>query len=218
MVQRTVLKVDISCQKCKKKILRAVSGLQGVDKIELDAAKGTLTVTGDADPVRVISRARKTGKSAEVISIGPPPAPPKQDAGGGQKKQEEKKVDDKKPEQKAQVYVPQTCPVCEQMGVDKIELDAAKGTLTVTGDADPVQVISRARKTGKSAEVISIGPPPAPPKQDAGGGQKKQEEKKVDDKKPEQKAQIYVPQTCPVCKQMGVHIRPYDTHIQCSIL
>jgi len=77
MVQRTVLKVDISCLKCKKKILKAVTGLEGVDQIEVDAAKGTLTVTGNADPYEIIVRCRKAGKFAEVVSVGPPPAPPK---------------------------------------------------------------------------------------------------------------------------------------------
>ncbi|KAG5241181.1 heavy-metal-associated domain-containing family protein [Salix suchowensis] len=77
MVQRTVLKADISCQKCKKKFLKAVSSLEGVDTIEVDQGKGTLTVTGDADPYDIILRSRKTGKHVEVVSIGPPPAPPK---------------------------------------------------------------------------------------------------------------------------------------------
>ncbi|XXG64846.1 hypothetical protein AAC387_Pa05g2690 [Persea americana] len=119
MVQRTVLKVDISCQKCKKKLLRAVSGLQGVDKIEIDAAKGTLTVTGDADPVDIITRTRRTGKAAEVVSVGPPPPPPKPDAAGDQKKAEAQNPGAQKTEQKAQqdVHVPQRCLVCEQMGV-----------------------------------------------------------------------------------------------------
>lgn len=40
--------------------------------------------------------------------------------------------------------------------------------MTVTGDADPYEIIVRIRKAGKHAEVVSIGPPPAPPqKQDA---------------------------------------------------
>lgn len=50
--------------------------LEGVDKIEVDGAKSTLTVTGDADPIEVIVRARKLGKFAEVVSVGPPPPPP----------------------------------------------------------------------------------------------------------------------------------------------
>ncbi|KAJ0039536.1 hypothetical protein Pint_28340 [Pistacia integerrima] len=106
MVQRTVLKVDLSCQKCKKQLLKAVSALQGVDKIEADAAKGTLTVTGNADPYEIIIRTRKTGKFVQVVSIGPPPPPPKQD---GQKK----------PEQKAPIHLhnPYSGPLCDRMTV-----------------------------------------------------------------------------------------------------
>ncbi|XVF17936.1 hypothetical protein REPUB_Repub10bG0167800 [Reevesia pubescens] len=117
MVKKTVLKVDISCHKCKKKLLKAISGLQGVDKIEVDAAKGTISVTGDADPYDIIVRTRKAGKFVELISVGPPPAPPKQEP---QKKPEEKpepKKDDKKPDPKTQIHNPQTCPICQQMSV-----------------------------------------------------------------------------------------------------
>ncbi|XP_059645329.1 heavy metal-associated isoprenylated plant protein 43-like [Cornus florida] len=118
MVQRTVLKVDISCQKCKKKLLKAVTGLEGVDKVEVDEAKGTLTVTGDADPYEIIVRTRKAGKHAEVVSIGPPPAPPKQDA----KKPEEKKPDDKKPDQKAQAEIqyPYNWPMYQPMPIIQV--------------------------------------------------------------------------------------------------
>ncbi|GFP83634.1 hypothetical protein PHJA_000506800 [Phtheirospermum japonicum] len=89
MVQKTVLKVDLSCEKCKKKILKAVTGLQGVDKVEIDGAKGTLSVTGDADPYAIIVKTRKTVKFAQVLSIGPPPKP------------EGKKPEEKKPDNKA---------------------------------------------------------------------------------------------------------------------
>ncbi|XP_038718880.1 heavy metal-associated isoprenylated plant protein 2-like [Tripterygium wilfordii] len=120
MVQRTVLKVDISCLKCKKQLLKAVSKLQGVDKIEIDAAKGTLTVTGDADPYEIIVGTRKAGKNVEVVSIGPPPAPQKQEAQKkpDQKKEaEKKKPEETKPEYKAAHFDhnPYTCPVCQLM-------------------------------------------------------------------------------------------------------
>ncbi|KAL2348553.1 hypothetical protein Fmac_002553 [Flemingia macrophylla] len=91
MVKKTILKVDINCLKCKMKLIKAVSSLQGVDKIEADEGKGTLTVTGDADPYEIIVRVRKAGKHAEVVSIGPPP---KQDA--QKKPQENKKPEEKK--------------------------------------------------------------------------------------------------------------------------
>ncbi|KAK2990414.1 hypothetical protein RJ640_011162 [Escallonia rubra] len=116
MVLKTVLRVDITCEKCKKKLLKAVSGLQGVDKIEIDGAKGTLTVTGEADPYEIIVRTKKAGKFVEVVSIGTPPAPPK--------KPDEKKPDEKKPpEQKkpyqigqAHIHMPNYyCPVCDRM-------------------------------------------------------------------------------------------------------
>nr|CAE02900.1 OSJNBa0015K02.17 [Oryza sativa Japonica Group] len=74
MSKKTVLRVDTSCDKCKRKILQTVSGLQGVDKIDIDSEKGTMTVTARADPVDVIERTRKAGKRAEVVTIGPPPA------------------------------------------------------------------------------------------------------------------------------------------------
>ncbi|GLT39172.1 hypothetical protein SLA2020_133780 [Shorea laevis] len=96
MVQRTVLKVDVSCFKCKKKILKAVSSLQ--------------------DPYEIMVRTRKAGKFDEVVSVGPPPPPPKPDA---QKKSDEKKPDEKK----AQVHVPQphTGPICERMALVSLD-------------------------------------------------------------------------------------------------
>ncbi|KAK7406742.1 hypothetical protein VNO78_08372 [Psophocarpus tetragonolobus] len=117
MVKKTVLKVEISCQKCKRKLLKIVSSIQGVDKIEADEGKGTLTVTGDADPYEIIVRIRKAGKHAEVVSVGPPQAPPKQD----QKKPEEKKPDPKKDEKapQAQPYMQMPCyyPPCQPQPV-----------------------------------------------------------------------------------------------------
>ncbi|KAF5454433.1 hypothetical protein F2P56_024099 [Juglans regia] len=121
MVQITKLKVIINCLKCKQELLQAVSPLQGVDKVEVDEAKGTLTVTGNADPYEIILRTKKTGKYVDVVSIGPPPAPPKQDK--DQKKpaadKDQKKPDDQKP---VVQYIPMmpycytphhNCPVCD---------------------------------------------------------------------------------------------------------
>ncbi|OMO56946.1 hypothetical protein CCACVL1_26137 [Corchorus capsularis] len=118
MVKKTVLKVDISCHKCKKKLLKAISALQGVDKIEVDAAKGTISVTGEADPYEIIVKTRKVGKFVELLSVGPPPPPPKQEpAKKPDEKKPEPKKDDKKPDPKPQVHDPSTCPVCHRMSV-----------------------------------------------------------------------------------------------------
>ncbi|KAD7479245.1 hypothetical protein R6Q59_001436 [Mikania micrantha] len=129
MVQRTVLKVQLSGDKSKKKILRAVSDLQGVDQIEIDGAKGTLTVTGDADPYEIILRTKKAGKFVEVVTVGPPPAPPKkpEEKKPPEKKPEDKKPPEKKPEEKKpdpnfQIHpynnhYPQDCVICQQMAM-----------------------------------------------------------------------------------------------------
>ncbi|XP_042038865.1 heavy metal-associated isoprenylated plant protein 43-like [Salvia splendens] len=113
MVQKTVMKVNISCNKCKTNIFKAVSGLPGVDKVEVDGAKGTLSVTGDADPYEIIVKTRKVGKFAEVVSIGPPPKPQ-------EKKPEPKKPEEKKAEQKPLEHIHHTpfiCSLCERMSV-----------------------------------------------------------------------------------------------------
>ncbi|XP_023003318.1 heavy metal-associated isoprenylated plant protein 43-like [Cucurbita maxima] len=87
---KTVLKLDISCQKCKTKVLKAVTSLEDVDKVETDEAKGTIGVIGKADPYKIVKITRKAvssaGKVVEVVSIGPPPKP------------DEKKPEDKKPD------------------------------------------------------------------------------------------------------------------------
>ncbi|XP_058775714.1 heavy metal-associated isoprenylated plant protein 43-like [Vicia villosa] len=101
MVKITVLKVDIECFKCKKKLIKAVSSLQGIDEIEVDEEKGTLTITGNADPYDVIVKIKKIRKNAKVLSIGPPdiPPPPKQDS---PKKPKEKKKPKQKPIEKVE--------------------------------------------------------------------------------------------------------------------
>lgn len=108
-------------------------------------------------------------------------------------------------------------------GVDKIEVDGDKGMLTVTGDADPYEIISRTKKAGKLVEVVTIGPPPAPPKkpeekkpEEKKPPEKKPEEKKPQEKKPEDKVHIHpynihMPHDCIVCQQMvGLHMNRWE--------
>jgi hypothetical protein len=105
----------------------------------------------------------------------------------------------------------------QTVGVDKVEADEAKGTLTVTGSADPYEIIVHARKAIKYAEVVSIGPPPDPTKD------KKPDEKKPDEKKPDPKVEVcipYMPHGCHVCERVGVvHVDRWDEpNSSCSIL
>ncbi|KAL2906697.1 Heavy metal-associated isoprenylated plant protein 34 [Bienertia sinuspersici] len=83
MVHKTVLRVDVSCDKCKREVFGVVSKIEGVNKIEADSEKGTVVVIGEADPYEIITRLRKAGKSASFETVGPPPKP---DGDGTEKK------------------------------------------------------------------------------------------------------------------------------------
>ncbi|XP_062074422.1 heavy metal-associated isoprenylated plant protein 39-like [Humulus lupulus] len=74
-------------------------------------------------------------------------------------------------------------------GLDSISMDMKEKKLTVIGDVDPVQVVSKLRKTWFT-EIVSVGPAKEE-KKDEKKEEKKEEPKKPDDKKPKsEKEQI----------------------------
>ncbi|KAK6126217.1 hypothetical protein DH2020_040038 [Rehmannia glutinosa] len=74
-----VLKLDLHCEGCAKKVRRSISNLEGVEKVKADCDAKKLTVTGKVSPVvlrEIIEN--KTKKKVELIS-----PQPKNDGGGG---------------------------------------------------------------------------------------------------------------------------------------
>lgn len=63
-------------------------------------------------------------------------------------------------------------------GVDSISMDMKEKKLTVIGDVDPVEVVSKLRKTWHT-EIVSVGPAKEEKKDD----KKKEDDKKKDDGK-----------------------------------
>ncbi|KAJ8434416.1 hypothetical protein Cgig2_002618 [Carnegiea gigantea] len=49
------------------------NGQEGVEKMEVDASKGTLTIVGEVEPVPIFKKLTKIGKTPEIVSVGPPP-------------------------------------------------------------------------------------------------------------------------------------------------
>ncbi|GFY94633.1 hypothetical protein Acr_10g0000180 [Actinidia rufa] len=71
-MKKIELKVNINCQKCSTEILKAVAKLRGINEVSVNGEKGILTVVGEVDPVLVTKKVRKTGKIAQIISVGAP--------------------------------------------------------------------------------------------------------------------------------------------------
>ncbi|KAL3515829.1 hypothetical protein ACH5RR_022731 [Cinchona calisaya] len=95
-MKKTELKVSLNCQKCKTELMKAVSKLEGIDEIRVNAEKGMLTVVGEVDPVYLTNKVRKAGKHAEILSVGPP-----------------KKPDPSKEPDTDQKLLPPCCPNCQ---------------------------------------------------------------------------------------------------------
>ncbi|KAL5551998.1 hypothetical protein UlMin_002174 [Ulmus minor] len=71
-------------------------------------------------------------------------------------------------------------------GIDSISMDMKDKKLTVVGDVDPVEVVSKLRKTWYT-EIVTVGPAKEEKKKD----EPKKEEPKKDEKKPkDEKEQI----------------------------
>ncbi|KDO78538.1 hypothetical protein CISIN_1g024847mg [Citrus sinensis] len=89
-----VLKVDMHCEACARKVARALKGFEGVDDITADSKASKVVVKGKtADPIKVCERLqKKSGRKVELISPLPKPPPPDAD---DQEKKEQQKVEKK---------------------------------------------------------------------------------------------------------------------------
>uniref|UniRef100_A0A2P2JVT7 Uncharacterized protein LOC107261395 n=1 Tax=Rhizophora mucronata TaxID=61149 RepID=A0A2P2JVT7_RHIMU len=72
MSKETVVSVEMLCSKCRQKVMHFVAQIEGITSIVLEPSKNTVTVIGEADPVRIIKNVRKVRRSASIVSIGAP--------------------------------------------------------------------------------------------------------------------------------------------------
>ncbi|XP_043812862.1 heavy metal-associated isoprenylated plant protein 43-like isoform X2 [Manihot esculenta] len=79
LVQKTIVSVELRCSKCRQKVMKLIATIEGITSIVLDPSKKTVTVIGEADPVKIIKKVRKFRKCATILSVGPPKEEKKED-------------------------------------------------------------------------------------------------------------------------------------------
>ncbi|KAI4364599.1 hypothetical protein MLD38_020670 [Melastoma candidum] len=67
-MQTCVLRVNIHCHGCERKVMKLLRRTEGVYAAKVDAEQGMVTVTGNVDPGLLIWRLEKSGKHAELWS------------------------------------------------------------------------------------------------------------------------------------------------------
>ncbi|KAI4319937.1 hypothetical protein MLD38_033473 [Melastoma candidum] len=156
-----VLRVDLHCVGCAKKISRSIMRIRGVVGVDIDMEKNELTIKGVVEPQAVCDKiAKKTKRKAQVIS----PLPPAE----GEPLPQVVASQVSEPTT-VELNVNMHCDACaEQLrskilkmrGVQKVETDLSVEKVTVTGTMDVEKLVDYIRRrTKKQAKVI---PQPEP--------------------------------------------------------
>ncbi|XP_058081119.1 heavy metal-associated isoprenylated plant protein 7-like isoform X2 [Magnolia sinica] len=204
--EEIVLKVDMHCEGCAKKVEKSLRGFEGVEDVKTDCKARKVVVKGKtADPVKVSERVqKKSGRKVEIIS--PLPKPPEEE-----KKEDDKDKTEEKKEEPAVITVilkiRMHCEACAQVlqkrirkmdGVQSVVTDMNNDQVIVKGVVDPTKLLENVhRRTRKQAAIVEEEKKgeEQEKKEDKGEGENKdgEESKGEDDKKNNAKKSEYWP-------------------------
>lgn len=182
--QEIVIKVDMHCEACARKVAKSLKGFEGVEEVTTNCKANKVVVKGKtADPSKVCERIqKKTGRKVELISAPLPPKPPKEEQEPKDEPNQEKKKEEPPAVVTVVLKIGMHCEACAQVlrkkirkipGVESATADLANEQVTVIGVVEPEQLVNDVyKRTKKQALIVK-------------GEEKKEEEKKNEDKKEE---------------------------------
>ncbi|KAJ8492612.1 hypothetical protein OPV22_014333 [Ensete ventricosum] len=159
-----VLKVDMHCEGCARKVERSLRRYEGVEDVKTDCKSRTVVIKGKAaDPAKICERIqKKTGKKVELMS--PLPKLPEEEE---KKEEAEAPPEETKEEPKPITVILKVrmhCERCAQVlqkrikkmdGVESVVTDLASSQVIVTGFIDPVNLAENVhRRTRKQASIV----------------------------------------------------------------
>ncbi|KAK1424150.1 hypothetical protein QVD17_19468 [Tagetes erecta] len=161
--EEVVLKVDMHCGACAKKVARSLKGFQGVKEVTTDCKASKVLVKGkELDAVKLCARIqKKSGRKVDIVSPVSKLEPEKKQL--PEQPKEEKK--DKSPAIITVVLkMSMHCDACAQglqrrirkiSGVESVKTELENEQVVVTGVLDPEKLMKEViKKTRKQASIV----------------------------------------------------------------
>nr|AFK39470.1 unknown [Medicago truncatula] len=164
-----VLKVDMHCEACARKVAKALKGFEGVEEVTADSKGSKVVVKGKAaDPIKVLKRLqKKSGKKVELISPLPKPQEEKKEEEIKEEPKPEEKKDEPPPVVTIVLKIRMHCDACAQViqkrirkikGVESVETDLGNDQAIVKGVIDPTKLVDEVfKRTKKQASIVKKG-------------------------------------------------------------